>query len=169
MAGKADTYTLAVIANFAVGLRKDRDFTRRAMQPLLDARTEKGDKVWWTPRDRRLLHRRSAAIETTGLAVQALLKWGQASEIARKALNYICFQEGCLRQLGHHAGHDHGPARAVASRRNTARRRPRTVQVLLNGKTVETLQLTPENNDLLHQFVFKGIDAQKANSVQTQV
>ena len=32
--------------------------------------------------------------------------------------------------------------------------------VLLNGKPVEKLTLTPENNDLLHQFVFKGIDLQ---------
>ena len=40
------------------------------------------------------------------------------------------------------------------------------LEVTLNGKPVETLKLTPENNDLLHQFVFKGIDAQQANNVQ---
>jgi hypothetical protein len=38
--------------------------------------------------------------------------------------------------------------------------------VLLNGQPVETLKLSPENNDLLHQFVLKGIAAQQANSVQ---
>jgi len=41
-----------------------------------------------------------------------------------------------------------------------------SVQVLLDGKPVETLKLTPENNDLLHQFVFKGIDAEKTTSIQ---
>src|SRR5258708_39912349 len=41
-----------------------------------------------------------------------------------------------------------------------------TVQVLLDGRSVQTLKLTPENNDLLHQFIFKSIDAQKPNSVQ---
>ena len=30
------------------------------------------------------------------------------------------------------------------------------MQVLLDGKQVESLNLTAENNDLLHQFVFKG-------------
>jgi hypothetical protein len=40
-----------------------------------------------------------------------------------------------------------------------------TVEVMLDGRTVETVKLTPENNDLLHQFVFKGIDAEKATSV----
>ena len=29
------------------------------------------------------------SVETTGLAVQALLKWGEASGTARKALSYI--------------------------------------------------------------------------------
>ena len=31
------------------------------------------------------------------------------------------------------------------------------VEVSLNGKPVEKLALTPENNDLLHQFVFKPV------------
>jgi A-macroglobulin receptor len=39
-----------------------------------------------------------------------------------------------------------------------------TLEVSLNGKPVEKLTLTSENNDLLHQFVLKDIDA-KANTV----
>jgi hypothetical protein len=39
-----------------------------------------------------------------------------------------------------------------------------TLEVSLNGKPVEKLTLTPENNDLLHQFVLKEIDA-KTNTV----
>ncbi len=41
-----------------------------------------------------------------------------------------------------------------------------TLEVTLNGKPVEKLVLTPENNDLLHQFVFKKIDAKGANTVE---
>ena len=37
---------------------------------------------------------------------------------------------------------------------------------MLNGNPVETLMLSPENNDLLHQFVLKGIAAQRPNLVQ---
>jgi len=40
------------------------------------------------------------------------------------------------------------------------------LEILLNGKPVEKLTLTPENNDLLQQFVFKDIDSQKAASVE---
>jgi len=43
MTGKADPYTLAVVANFAADYGKDREFTRQAIEQLLDARTEKGD------------------------------------------------------------------------------------------------------------------------------
>ena len=37
---------------------------------------------------------------------------------------------------------------------------------MLDGKAVETLKLMPENNDLFHQFVLKGIDSQKATTGQ---
>jgi hypothetical protein len=44
-----------------------------------------------------------------------------------------------------------------------------TVVVLLNGKPAEELELTPENNDLLHQFVLKNFDAQSASTVGLQI
>jgi hypothetical protein len=40
--------------------------------------------------------------------------------------------------------------------------------VLLNGKPAEKLELTTENNDLLHQFVLKDFDSQSPNSVEIQ-
>src|SRR5207248_11183113 len=46
--GTPDAYTLAVLANFAADYQKDREFTRQAIQQLLDARTEKDDQAWWT-------------------------------------------------------------------------------------------------------------------------
>jgi EAL domain-containing protein (putative c-di-GMP-specific phosphodiesterase class I) len=41
-----------------------------------------------------------------------------------------------------------------------------TVELAVNGKSAEKLVLTPENNDLLHQFVFKEIDGSGANTVE---
>src|SRR5581483_3008966 len=41
-----------------------------------------------------------------------------------------------------------------------------TVEIVLNGQTAEKLTLTPENNDLLHQFVFKNVDAKGSNKVE---
>jgi len=164
---KPDPYTLALIANFAADYGKDRDFTHRSMQALIDARMEKDDQVYWTVEETGVYSTGpSAAIETTGLATQALLKWGQASEIARKALNFISSKK--------QASGNWGTTQAtiialrsllLASQLSTSDVRG-SLQVILNDKPVETLKLTPENNDLLHQFVFKGIDAQKPVSVK---
>jgi hypothetical protein len=41
-----------------------------------------------------------------------------------------------------------------------------TVQITLNGKSVETLTLTADNNDLLHQFALKNVDSKGANAVE---
>ena len=164
---KPDTYTLAIIANFAADYGKDRDFTRRSMQALLDARTEKDDQVSWTVEETGVYSTgASAAIETTGLAAQALLKWGQASEAVRKALNFISSKK----QAGGNWGTTQATIMALrslllASQLSASDVRG-SLEVVLNGRTVETLKLTPDNNDLLHQFVFKNIDTQQANNVQ---
>ncbi len=164
---KPDTYTLAIIANFAADYGKDRDFTRRSMQALLDARTEKDDQISWTVEETGVYSTgSSAAIETTGLATQALLKWGQSSDTVRKALNFISSKK----QASGNWGTTQATIMALrslllASQLSTSDVRG-SLQVLLDGKPVETLKLTPENNDLLHQFVFKGIDAEKTTSVQ---
>jgi hypothetical protein len=41
-----------------------------------------------------------------------------------------------------------------------------SLQVIFDGKPVKNLNLTSENNDLLHQFIFKGIDPHHPASIQ---
>lgn len=166
---KTDAYTLAVLANFAVDYGKDREFTRQGMQLLLDARTERDEQAWWIADETSVYATgTSASVETTGLAAQALLKWGQASGTVRKAMNYIAAKKD--------AGGTWGTTQAtimalrallLATEKGSADVRG-TLVVLLNGKPAEKLVLTPENNDLLHQFVFKDIDTQGDNTVEIQ-
>ncbi len=164
-----DSYTAAVVANFAVDSGKDSDseFTHQAMQLLLDARTEKDEQAWWSSEETGFYGSgTSASVETTGLAVQALLKWGQASGVARKALAYITAKKD--------AGGTWGSTQAtimalrallLATEKGSADTQGDLV-VLLNGKPVEKLALNSANNDLLHQFVFKGAEAQSANDIE---
>ena len=153
-------------------LASDREFTGQAMQLLLDARTEKDEQAWWSAEETASLrHGPSASVETTGLAAQALLKWGEASATARKAMQLHRAQE---RRCG-----TWGTTQAtimalrallLATEKGAADVRG-TLAVLLNGKPVEKLVLTPENNDLLHQFVFKGNRREQrgASTVRTPV
>ena len=167
MSGKADAYTLAVVANFAAEYGRDRDFTRQAMELLMDAKKESGDQVSWNAEETGVYGRgESAAIETTGLAVQALLKWGQEAATVRKALNYITSKKDATGAWGTTQATIMALRAVLLASEIGSSDVKGAVEVLLNGKTVETLKLTEENNDLLHQFVLKDVNAADANSVQ---
>jgi len=167
MGEKADSYTLAVIANFAEDYGKDREFTRQAMQMLLDASQEKGDQVWWTSDETGVYSTgESASVETTGLALQALLKWGEASGIARKALTYITSKKDASGTWGTTQATIMALRSLLLASEKSAADVRGTVEVLLNDKTVQTLTLNSENNDLLHQFVLKDVDTKEANTVE---
>jgi len=164
---KADVYTLAVIANFAADYGKDREFTRQAMQALIDAKTEKGDEVSWNAEETGVYSTgQSAAIETTGLATQALLKWGQASETVRKALAFISSKKQASGNWGTTQATITALRALVLATQLSASDVHGSVDIVVDGKTAETLKLGEENNDLLHQFVFKSIDAAKPTSVE---
>jgi len=164
---KIDAYTLAVLANFATDYAKDREFTRQAIERLMDARTEQGEQAWWKAEETAVFATgESASVETTGLAAQALLKWGQASGTARKAIAYITSKKDASGTWGTTQATIMAlRALLLATEKGSADVRG-TLEVLLNGKPAEKLVLTPENNDLLHQFVFKDVDSKGASRVE---
>ncbi len=162
-----DPYTLAILANFAVDYGKDPSLTDRIFRLLLEARSSEGDTAFWTSEQTGMYGTGvSASVETRALAVQALIKRGAEPALTTKAMNYIISKKGAsgtwgttqatimaLRALVLSAGSVSGSARGKA-------------EILLNGRTAATLTLTPENNDLFHQFVFKGADALASNDVE---
>jgi hypothetical protein len=166
MSERADAYTLAVLANFAADYGKDRGFTNQAMQLLLDARTEKDDQAWWTAEETSVYARgASAAVETTGLAVQALLKWGQASATTAKALHYIAAKKDANGTWGTTQATIMALRALLLSTGKGAADVRGAVEITLDGEPVRTLRLTPDNNDLLHQFVLPVTNASGANNV----
>jgi hypothetical protein len=164
---KADAYTLAVVANFAADYGKDREFVRRSMQQLLGARTEKDDQAWSSADETGVYATgASAAAETTGLAVQALLKWGEAGGTATKALSFIASKKDASGAWSTTQATIMALRALLLSTEKGSADVRGALEISLNGKPVEKLTLTPENNDLLHQFVFSDIDAKNANSVE---
>jgi hypothetical protein len=167
MGEKADAYTLAVIANFAASYGPDREFTRHAIQLLLDARTEKDEKVWWTAEETGVYGTgESASVETTGLAVQALLQSAEGAGTVRKALNYLASKKDADGTWGTTQATIMALRALLTATEKSAADVQGTVIVLVNGKPAEKLALTAENNDLLHQFVFKGVDQQAPSTVE---
>jgi alpha-2-macroglobulin-like protein len=94
------------------------------------------------------------------------LKWGEASGTARKAATYIASKKDASGAWGTTQATIMAlRALLLATEKNAADVRG-TLEVLINGKSAEKLVLTPENNDLLHQFVLKGFDSKGANAVE---
>jgi hypothetical protein len=164
---KPDVYTLAVLANFASDYGRDRAFADRTLRLLLDGRTEEGDRVWWKAEETSVYASgESAMVETTGLAAQALLKWGGDSAAAMKAMNYIVAKK----QASGTWGTTQATIMALRAMLLAAEKGGATakgaVEVALNGETVQRLALTAENNDLLHQFAFKLPESESADNVE---
>lgn len=131
-----------------------------------DARTESGEQAWWNVEETGVFATgKSAAVETTGLAVQALLKWGEAASVTRKAINYITANKDASGTWATTQATIMA-LRALLLSTETGGDAKGSLEVLCNGKIVGQLELSEANNDLLHQFVVKGTDAQAANIVE---
>ena len=169
LSGKFDAYTLAVLANFAVDYGKDREFTRQAMQMLIDARTEQDNQAWWTSEETGVYSTGLVAnIETAGLATQALLKWGQASSTARKALTYLTAKKDAYGTWSSTQATIMALRALILASEKSASDVHGTLEVTLNGKSVTQLNFTPENSDLLHQFVYKELQSEATNHVEVR-
>jgi len=169
ISGKLDAYTLAAVANFAVDYGKDREFTRQAMQMLIDARTEQDNQAWWTSEETGMYSTGLVAnIETTGLATQALLKWGQASSTARKALTYLTAKKDAYGTWSSTQATIMALRALILASEKSASDVNGTLEVLLNGKSVTQLNFTPENSDLFHQFVYKESENKETNHVEVR-
>jgi uncharacterized protein YfaS (alpha-2-macroglobulin family) len=165
--GKLDAYTLAVLGNFAVGYGKDRGFTREVMGRLLAARTEAEETAYWNAEETAVYATgESAAVETTGLAVQALLKWGEAPNTARKALAYLASKKNAAGHWGTTQATIMALQALLLSTSEGAADVRGDVEILVNGNPAEKLSLDEENNDLLHQFVFKQVEQKGPNTVE---
>lgn len=165
--GKVDAYTLAVIANFAVENRKDPEFARHALEMLRDAATEKGDFEWWSADETSVYATGdSAAVETTGLAAQALLKAGGYSDLVRKSLAWITSKKSGDGNWGTTQATIMALRALLTASEQSGSDAHGTVEVLLNGSKAASLEINRDNNDLLHQFVLPPASDDGQNEIE---
>lgn len=166
--GKEDVYTLAVIANFAADYGKDKAWTDAAITALAARATEGPKTAYWkqegeTPTSAR---NDSADLETTALAAQALLKSGQKSGLSKKALDYLTEKKDAF-------GNWQTTQATILSlkafllsfTKGTNADTAGTVEVSIDGKAVERVQITKDNNDLLHMVDLKAYTHEGAHRV----
>ncbi|HVG21809.1 MAG TPA: MG2 domain-containing protein [Blastocatellia bacterium] len=157
--GKEDAYTLAVIANFAADYGGDKAWIDAATNALAAKATEGQKTAFWkqegeTPTSAR---ESSADLETTALAAQALLKTGQRGGLAKKALDYLTENKDAF-------GNWQTTQATILSlkafllsfTKGTNADTAGTVEVSVDGQSVERIEITKDNNDLLHLVDLKA-------------
>ncbi len=165
--GKVDAYTLAVVANFAAENGKDSELAPRALGLLRDAATEKGDLAWWSADETGVYATgESAAVETTGLAVQAFLKADGSNGLVRKALAWIASKKNGEGNWGTTQGTIMALRALLKASEQSGSDARGTAEVLLDGKKVVTLEIGKENNDLFHQFVLPQASADRDSEIE---
>jgi hypothetical protein len=137
------------------------------MRLLLSAKTEQDGQVSWNSEQTGFYGSgTSASVETTGLAVQALMKWGSEPAVVSRAMNFIVAKKDSAGTWGTTQATIMALRALLLSTERGAATAKGEVEVLLNGQTAAKLALTAENNDLFHQFAFKGSDTERENRVE---
>lgn len=150
LGGTQDPYTLAVAANALVTARDST--ARGALERLLAARQEDGDGVFWTSSGESAVSSRGdvLAIETTAIAAQALLGWGQEIGTAHRALAWLIKHKDS-------AGTWHSTQATVHAMRallagsgpGKSLDRPASITVIAGGRAIQDVAITPETSDVL--------------------
>jgi len=150
---KLDAYTLAVLANFAVHDKADADWTHEILGRLMDAAHTEGDQLWWTSDETGVYATgNSAAVETTGLAVQALLIAGEQNGVARKALTWLLSKKNGDGNWGSTQATIMALRALVMASEKSGGDAVGNVDILLDGQLFKNISFTKGNNDLLQQF-----------------
>ncbi|HQR37873.1 MAG TPA: MG2 domain-containing protein [Blastocatellia bacterium] len=157
--GKEDAYTLAVIANFAVDSGKDKAWEGRMIELLAAKATDTGKTAYWKQEGETPTSAKddSADLETTALAAQALLKSGQKGTLAKKALDYLTSNKDAYGNWQTTQATILALKAFILSFTKGANADTAgTIEVSVDGNAVDRVEITRENNDLLHLIDLKA-------------
>ncbi|MFP4502523.1 MAG: MG2 domain-containing protein [Candidatus Hydrogenedentota bacterium] len=146
-----DPYTLGIIANALVRWDAKDAFTGEVLETLHNLRVEEGDTVHWASAQETVTftHGDAANVETTALAALAFLEAGRYPQTVSKALTYLVQKK----QASGHWGSTQATILALQAMLKALSSQAETVDanidVRINGEVVTTLEVTPENSDVM--------------------
>jgi uncharacterized protein YfaS (alpha-2-macroglobulin family) len=161
-----DPYTLGIVANALVRWDKSDAFTGEVLETLHNLRVEEGDTVHWASSQQTVTfsHGDAANIEATALATLAFLEAGRYPQTATKALTYLVQKK----QASGHWGSTQATILALQAMLKALTSQTEEVNakiaVRINGEVVNTLEVTPDNSDVM-RLVDLGEKTVEGNNV----
>ncbi|OIO98271.1 MAG: hypothetical protein AUJ92_01690 [Armatimonadetes bacterium CG2_30_59_28] len=165
-----DAYVAAVNANLMVACDRKGDRTLKALEKLVSLKVEKDKVVYWTSSAPTMTNGKgeTADLETTGLAVYALLKSGRYPGLVNKALTYLVQNKDAFGTWQTtQATVWSMKALTLATDKATGETNAE-VTVSLNGKKSESFAITPEDSDVMRQIDLKPLVQEGKNEVAIQ-
>ncbi len=152
-----DAYTLALILNLLTKTERDSAFTDGVAQQLIGMAKQTEKAAWWEGEERTFTGatRSSADLETTGLAAYGLAKWGRNAGFVNKVLTYLVQSKDSFGTWSTTQGTVWAMKALLYASTQGAGSTKGTATVWANGTKVATIQITPENSDVMRQIDLK--------------
>jgi hypothetical protein len=171
-----DAYTLALVANALVaadlkGNDQIGEFTQTVLDRLAGLAVRDEDTAAWTSEMATFMgsQGQTGSIETTALAALAFLRSNQHVELANAALVYLIRQKDSYGTWYNTQATILTLKVLIESVRNGTERIDATVTVSLNEGETHSVQITPENYEVVHLITFDDLDMEGENAVSIEV
>lgn len=168
-----DPYWLALVANALTAYDPDHDSTQAALNRLAAMAVRDGDTVYWTTEQGSFMGGtgQTGSVETTALAVYALLSTERNPELINGSLAYLVQTKDSFGTWQSTQATILALRAFVLSARTSGQAsQPTTVTVSLNKELTEAIDINPNNADVVHYLAFdKGFSPTGQNRVQLEV
>jgi uncharacterized protein YfaS (alpha-2-macroglobulin family) len=150
--GENDPYILGLVANALLAVNPTDADGQETLKRLIGlAQHEDGNLYWKGESTVTYASGISASIETTGVAVLALLKSGKHHEELRQSLRWLIRNKDSYGTWHSTQGTIYVLKALLRSQLGAKQTEPMTVNVVMDDKPVTTLSIDPSKSDLMHQ------------------
>ncbi len=152
-----DAYTLALILSLLTKTERDGEAAGQVAARLVEMAKQTDKAAWWEGDTQTFTGARkeSADLETTGLAAYGLAKWGRNGGFTNKVLTYLVQSKDSFGTWSTTQGTVWSmKALLFASGSGTGGGKGK-VTVFANGAKVTTIDITPEDSDVMRQIDLK--------------
>jgi uncharacterized protein YfaS (alpha-2-macroglobulin family) len=166
-----DPYVVALVANALVAAAPDESFTSQTLDRLASMAKSEGDAAYWASDIATFMgaQGQTGSIETTALATYALLRANSHSELANAGLIYLVQEKDSFGTWYSTQATILSLKALLESVRVGGEDVNATVTVTLNGGQARTLQITPENFDVVQLVAFDDVPIGRENVVEIEV
>ncbi|NLX07663.1 MAG: hypothetical protein GXY33_21200 [Phycisphaerae bacterium] len=148
---KADVYTRVLVANALAAVAPDDKTTLDTLTTLHEMRIEKDGMVWWESQSATPTYGtgEAAHVETTGLAIQAMIRCGKHLDTVSNAVTYLAKTRDASGAWGSTQATVQALRAMLMAERDAGGTGSATVSVRINGKEAAVLTIDETNRDVL--------------------